>query len=107
MNEENKLPNPAEEGMDKTIPVVKNKRFYIGLGGIILSFVLYFCLPLLFLLPYNVETIGGIIAIAYGVSWGIFTIAIAIMGKDGYIYIKDYLKKYYQRFKGYFVRKGV
>ena len=102
--EDNTLPH--KKNGDNNVPVVRTKRFYIGLGLIITSFVIYFCLPLLFLLPYNVKTIGTIVAVSYGISWGIFTIAIAIMGKDGYMVIKDYVKKYYLRLKGLFFKKG-
>lgn len=79
--------------------VKKNAKFIIGVIFLGVSFTLYFCIPLIFFLPYNVKTLGSIAFGAYIVSWGLTGIAIAFMGKEGYNLINGKVLSIFKRKK--------
>ncbi|MBI5748422.1 MAG: hypothetical protein HZA00_04795 [Nitrospinae bacterium] len=67
----------------------KNTKFIAGLIFLIISFTLYFCIPLIFFLPYDIKLLGSIAFGAYIVSWGLTGVAIIFMGKEGYNLVKS------------------
>ncbi len=76
----------------------KNTKFIAGLIFLIISFTLYFCIPLLVIyLPYDKKLLGGIAL--YIVSWGLTGIAIFFMGKEGYNLVKDKILSIFKRKK--------
>ena len=76
----------------------KNTKFIVGLIFLIISFTLYFCIPLLVIyLPYDKKLLGGIAL--YIVSWGLTGIAIYFMGKEGYNLVKSKVFSIFKRKK--------
>lgn len=75
----------------------KNTKFIIGLVFLILSFSLYLCIPLVFLLPYEKKLLGSIAFITYIISWGLTAIAIFFMGKEGYNLVKSKVFSIFKR----------
>ncbi|HAP68001.1 MAG TPA: hypothetical protein DCQ99_09595 [Nitrospinae bacterium] len=77
----------------------KNTKFIIGMAFLILSFTLYFCIPLIFFLPYDMKLLGSIAFGSYIISWGLTAIAIFFMGKEGYSLVKDKVLSIFKRKK--------
>ena len=87
-----------ETGNSGVITKGKNTKFIVGLIFLIISFTLYFCIPLLvFYLPYDKKLLGGIAL--YIVSWGLTGIAIYFMGKEGYNLVKSKVFSIFKRKK--------
>jgi len=77
----------------------KNTKFIAGLIFLIISFTLYFCIPLIFFLPYDIKLLGSIAFVAYIVSWSLTGVAILFMGKEGYNLVKDKILSIFKRKK--------
>lgn len=77
----------------------ENKKFIIGMVFLGVSFTLYFCIPLIFFLPYNIKLLGSIAFAAYIVSWGLTGIAVFFMGKEGYSFVKNKVFSIFKRKK--------
>ncbi|OGW12943.1 MAG: hypothetical protein A2W77_02090 [Nitrospinae bacterium RIFCSPLOWO2_12_39_16] len=77
----------------------KNTKFIIGVSFLILSFALYFCIPLIFFLPYDIKLLGSIAFGSYIISWGLTAIAIFFMGKEGYNLVKEKVLSIFKRKK--------
>ncbi|MBI3583910.1 MAG: hypothetical protein HY096_08175 [Nitrospinae bacterium] len=77
----------------------KNTKFIVGLIFLIISFTLYFCIPLIFFLPYDIKLLGSIAFGAYIVSWGLTGVAIIFMGKEGYNLVKNKVFSIFKRKK--------
>ena len=60
---------------------------------------LYFCIPLIFFLPYDIKLLGSIAFGSYIISWGLTAIAIFFMGKEGYSLVKDKVLSIFKRKK--------
>ncbi|OGW03528.1 MAG: hypothetical protein A2889_10410 [Nitrospinae bacterium RIFCSPLOWO2_01_FULL_39_10] len=87
-----------ETGNSGVITKGKNTKFIVGLIFLIISFTLYFCIPLLVIyLPYDKKLLGGIAL--YIVSWGLTGIAIYFMGKEGYNLVKSKVFSIFKRKK--------
>ncbi len=86
-------------GQGVVITKKKNTKFIIGVIFLGISFALYFCIPLIFFLPYDVKILGSIAFGSYIASWGLTGIAIAFMGKEGYNLIKGKVLSIFKRKK--------
>ena len=76
---------------------MQNTRFTIGMVFLALSFTLYFCIPLIFFLPYNINLLGSIAFGAYIFSWSLTGIAIIFLGKEGYNLVKSKILLFFKR----------
>ncbi|MBI3601261.1 MAG: hypothetical protein HY097_11575 [Nitrospinae bacterium] len=76
-------------GQGVVITKKKNTKFIIGVIFLSLSFTLYFCIPLIFFLPYDIKLLGTIAFGAYIFSWSLTGIAVFFMGKEGYNLVKE------------------
>ena len=88
-----------ETGNSGVITKGKNTKFIVGLIFLIISFTLYFCIPLIFFLPYDIKLLGSIAFGAYIVSWGLTGVAIIFMGKEGYNLVKGKVLSIFKRKK--------
>lgn len=77
----------------------KNTKFIIGIVFLIVSFILYLCIPLVFFLPYEKKVLGSIAFVTYIISWGLTGIAIFLMGKEGYNLVKGKIFSVFKRKK--------
>ena len=76
---------------------IKRLNFIIGLSLIAFGFIIYFCMPLIFLLPLSLKLKTSSAYITYLSSWGLTGIGIGFAGKEGYEYIKQEVLKGFLR----------
>ncbi len=88
-----------ETGNSGVITKGKNTKFIIGLAFLIISFTLYFCIPLVFFLPYEKKILGSIAFVTYIISWSLTGLAIFFMGKEGYNLVKGKVISIFKRKK--------
>ncbi len=71
-----------------TVPPPGGVAFWVGTGLILLSFGIYPAYPLVHLLPISLWQKGGVGLALAAVSWGIFLVGSALVGKKGVAYLK-------------------
>ncbi len=79
---------------------IKRHKFILGLSLIIFSFVIYFCVPLIFFLPLSLKVKVSSASISYFFSWGLTGIGIYFTGREGYESIKRVSKGFFKKIIG-------
>jgi len=64
---------------------------------LILSFVPYFCIPLIFFLPFDMKLLASLAVGAYILSWCLTGVAIVFVGREGYDLIKGKMLSIFAR----------
>jgi proteasome lid subunit RPN8/RPN11 len=72
---------------------INRRAFIIGMSLIVFSFVLYFCLFFIPLLPISKKAMAGSATAGYLFSWGLTGLGIYFAGKEGYEYLKQAVLK--------------
>jgi proteasome lid subunit RPN8/RPN11 len=77
---------------------IKRLNFIIGLSLIAFGLIIYFSMPLIFLLPLSLKVKVSSAYITYFSSWGLTGIGICFTGTEGYEYIKqEVLKGFFRK----------
>ncbi|MFQ5846647.1 MAG: hypothetical protein ACE5IQ_03120 [Candidatus Methylomirabilales bacterium] len=75
----------------------KGKGFWIGVGLMASSFaVLGFYLVIPFL-PVSEKTMVSMLGVGWLVSWGLFFVGTLLVGRDGYLYLKQLVRNWFRR----------
>ncbi len=85
--------NTEKREVEEEVLKIRRCSFMIGVSLIIFSFVLYFCIPLVFFLPLTMKVKTGSASITYLFSWGLTGIGIYFTGREGYEYMKQAMLK--------------
>lgn len=82
---------------DLDLALPKGKAFWIGIGLMVMSFsavLLYLLIPFL---PVSSDTMLGMLVGGWVVSWGLFFAGTLLAGKEGYPYLKQLVRKQFQK----------
>lgn len=80
---------------------IKRRNFVIGTSLIAFSFIVWFIIPLIFVLPLSLKVKTSLASISYFFSWSLTGIGIYFAGREGYEYIKqEVLKGFFRKIIG-------
>ncbi len=93
------LMKPLEK-FPPTYPNPNGRSFWIGIGLIIVSFVImafYFAIPFL---PVSLNAKAGIVIAISALSWGLFFVGSLFTGKEGFPFLKQQVRTRFRRSRG-------
>jgi len=93
------LMKPLEK-IPPTYPNPNGRSFWIGIGLIIVSFVImafYFAIPFL---PVSLNAKAGIVIAISALSWGLFFVGSLFTGKEGFPFLKQQVRTRFRRSRG-------
>jgi len=69
----------------------------VGIGLIAASFGIFALFGVIPFLPVSSETKAGIAVIGWAISWALFFIGSLLAGNEGYSYLKQLIRRWFQR----------